>query len=579
MNEKDAVNQTLFKDLYAGHYIICDSCHRRMGKSNAAVQDSDKIYVNNDLYEAYINGFLNASKDIVNSGTQTVSTDGDISIPDKIVKNRDLSIGIYYYLKNLWDKWLIIADSNSFDVSTYFNNNFVFTDSFYRNTYHELAVNCQKLLENWTQLADNGSLFHFLSAIVKDHHCLFLPVPDYVGFNGETQKHDIEMMEDLFRPLPYSAVEEPSNSNKFVVIYTYPSNTKDDDNGYKSDSYDIWSHTEGFTDTAKKLFKITNANDFDRNKDIATREGYNVPSFGISFGRQNNHIFKNLRVTMDNPVMTEQSIKALCDIAQKGSGGGRKVHFIGQDTFNVFSNYSYTIEVEMLGNAQICPLMYFQLMNIPMWRGTYMIYKVVHNMTAGNMTTTLTAMKMSKYCKPFNSTFFVYNPYTQTETSNTNRIESDCDDSDNGYLSTVPEEVIFRHNPNGWNLRKACKWLQENSQPGSSGACAKYVRMAIEKGGISTNGRPSWAWKYVNYLPTIGFKHILHHVRGKTEYVPMAGDIAVYKNGGRTDVPGHICMYTGVQWCSDFRQNSMYVYRTTTECDIYRFEDNKKTNG
>jgi hypothetical protein len=53
--------------------------------------------------------------------------------------------------------------------------------------------------------------------------------------------------------------------------------------------------------------------------------------------------------------------------------------------------------------------------------------------------------------------------------------------------------------------------------------------MAIEKGGISTNGRPRWAWKYINYLPTIGFKHILHHVRGKTEYVPMAGDIAVYK--------------------------------------------------
>lgn len=436
MNEKDAANQTLFKDLYAGHYIICDSCHRRMGKSNAAVQDSDRIYVNNDLYEAYVNGFLNASKDIVNSGTQTVSTDGDISIPDKIVKNRDLSIGIYYYLKNLWDKWLIIADSNSFDVSTYFNNNFVFTDSFYRNTYHELAVNCQKLLENWTQLADNGSLFHFLSAIVKDHHCLFLPVPDYVGFNGKTQKHDIEMMEDLFRPLPYSAVEEPSNSNKFVVIYTYPSNTKDDDNGYKSDSYDIWSHTEGFTDTAKKLFKITNANDFDRNKDIATREGYNVPSFGISFGRQNNHIFKNLRVTMDNPVMTEQSIKALCDIAQKGSGGGRKVHFIGQDTFNVFSNYSYTIEVEMLGNAQICPLMYFQLMNIPMWRGTYMIYKVVHNMTAGNMTTTLTAMKMSKYCKPFNSTFFVYNPYTQTETS-PDTTSSSCETSDSGTSTSV----------------------------------------------------------------------------------------------------------------------------------------------
>lgn len=41
-----------------------------------------------------------------------------------------------------------------------------------------------------------------------------------------------------------------------------------------------------------------------------------------------------------------------------------------------------------------------------MWRGTYMIYKVVHNMTPGNMTTTVTAMKMNKYATPFNTSFF-----------------------------------------------------------------------------------------------------------------------------------------------------------------------------
>lgn len=440
-NEKDRESQDLFKDLYAGCYIICDSCSRIMGQSVGDVNTNDQIWVSNSLYEAYVGGFINASSDIIN-GYAANNGNGENQIPDKVIKNRDLSIAIYYYLKNLWDKWLVIADNNAFDVVNFFNKNFIFTDSFYNNTYNKLAINCQKLLDAWTQLADNASLFQFLSRIVTDHSCIFLPVPDYIGFNGETQKHDIEMMEDLFRPLPYNAIKAPSNNNKFVVIFTHsPSSIKDEDNGFKTDSYDIWSRTEGFTETAKKLFETTNSEGFDRNTDIATREGYNVPSFGISFGRQNNHIFKNLKVTMENPVMTEQSIKALWNIAEMGSGGGRKVHFVGQDTFNVFTNYSYSVNVEMLGNAQICPLMYFQLMNIPMWRGTYMIYKVVHNMTPGNMITTFTGMKMSKYAKPFNSTFFTYNPYTHIEDNSRDKNTNECDDETN-YGTSVPDGVI-----------------------------------------------------------------------------------------------------------------------------------------
>ena len=577
-NENDRESQDLFKNLYVGCYIICDSCYRVMGKNTNDVDWSDQIWVNGDLYDAYIGGFLNATYDIIATNTPA-DVDGEVKMPDDVVKNRDLSISIYYYLKNLWDKWLVIADNNAFDVKNFFEKNFIFTDSFYNNTYHKLAINCQLLLDAWTELADNASLFQFLSRIVSDHKCIFLPVPDYIGFNGETQQHDVEMMEDLFRPLPYNAIEAPSNSNKFVVMFTHsPSSVQDEENGYKTDSYDIWSRTEGFTEISKKLFEKTNSETFDRENGMATREGYNVPSFGISFGRQNNHIFKNLKVTMDNPVMTEQAIKATFQIAQMGSGGGRKVHFVGQDTFNVFTNYSYSIEVEMLGNAQICPLMYFQLMNIPMWRGTYMIYKVVHNMTPGNMITTLTAMKMSKYSKPFNSTFFAYNPYAKIDDNSGGELDTSCEENNDEDINLEMSDALFKVNPKGWNLRRACEWLQENSQGGSTGWCARYVRMAIEKGfndPNSTAGRPNWAWKYVYYLPTIGFKRILHHIRNQTNYTPEPGDIAVYKKGNRTDVPGHICMFTGIQWCSDFKQRNMYVYNSTTEADIFRFEDKK----
>ena len=42
-----------------------------------------------------------------------------------------------------------------------------------------------------------------------------------------------------------------------------------------------------------------------------TRYGYNVPAFGVEFGRQNNAIFKKINVGMQNPVQTEQATSFL----------------------------------------------------------------------------------------------------------------------------------------------------------------------------------------------------------------------------------------------------------------------------
>lgn len=415
--------ETFFKDLYLKPYVVCDGCYRLMGKetSNSEIKDYDKIYVKDSLMEGYIKGFLEAYNSIVNQQTVNIGNEnGNMNVSLNTFKCRDLSISIYYYLKNLWDKWLVTCHDNAFDVKDYFDENFVFIDSFYKNVYHYLAINCEKLLKTWNELSDNGSLFHFISRIVSDHGCIFLPVPDYIGFNGNTQEQDIKAMEDLFRPMPYNDMPLPNNNNKFIVMFTHsPSHMKTEQNNFKTDSYDIWSHDikngsligkynhlRGITDEAKKLFSSEIKPDEDRKKPLASRYGYNVPSFGIAFGRQNNHLFKNLRLNMDNPVMTEQAIKAQWQIALKGSSDAHSICFIGQDTFNVFANYSYNISVEMMGNAQICPLMYFQLLNVPLWRGTYMIYKVTHSMTPGNMITTIDAMKMNKYAQPFNTAFF-----------------------------------------------------------------------------------------------------------------------------------------------------------------------------
>lgn len=140
---------------------------------------------------------------------------------------------------------------------------------------------------------------------------------------------------------------------------------------------------------------------------ITSRYAYAMPCFGLTVNRGNNYIFKSINVNMDSPKITAAAAQTWSDILTKtGADGSKRVFFHGQDIYSIYSQYAYACEVEMLGCAQIQPLMYFQLLNIPMWRGSYMIYKVSHNMTPGNMVTKFVGMKMSRYQTPFADGYF-----------------------------------------------------------------------------------------------------------------------------------------------------------------------------
>lgn len=147
-------------------------------------------------------------------------------------------------------------------------------------------------------------------------------------------------------------------------------------------------------------------------------------------------------------------------------------------------------------------------------------------------------------------------------------------------VNTPLEPGLFKKNPRGWNIRAACEWINKNSKFISQHACAKFVRKAIEAGGIPTNGRPNWAWEYINYLPTIGFKFLRKVKKAEMKnFKPEPGDIAVYQKNGNPNVPGHICMWTGKQWCSDFKQQNMIVYGHTDEAYLFRFSDSNNSQA
>ena len=105
------------------------------------------------------------------------------------------------------------------------------------------------------------------------------------------------------------------------------------------------------------------------------------------------------------------------------------------------------------------------------------------------------------------------------------------------------------------DINAAIQALNRNAGASSKHQCARYVRMALEAGGMDTSKRPSAAKNYHlnGYLKSIGFQQYQPQYGGASGYQTInaqPGDIEVQVY----EPYGHICMYNGSIWVSDFRQ-------------------------
>lgn len=115
----------------------------------------------------------------------------------------------------------------------------------------------------------------------------------------------------------------------------------------------------------------------------------------------------------------------------------------------------------------------------------------------------------------------------------------------------------------GFDLGKTLAYLAQNAESKSTGYCAKYIREALEAGGFNTSGHPSSAHEYDTYLKKMGFVEV-----DKKNYVPQPGDIVVHEAiPGHSD--GHISMYDGSNWYSDFKQKDMHGGSAFRNSDNY----------
>ena len=119
-----------------------------------------------------------------------------------------------------------------------------------------------------------------------------------------------------------------------------------------------------------------------------------------------------------------------------------------------------------------------------------------------------------------------------------------------------------------WDGEEAGRYATENAEKKSIGLCAMYVRKAMIAGGIPLyQGANAWQYKYL--LPILRFEEIDKNEEKKV------GDIVVFQPIGKRRF-GHIAIWNGKQWVSDFKQRSIIVHSdyTKKECEYAIFRRN-----
>ena len=78
------------------------------------------------------------------------------------------------------------------------------------------------------------------------------------------------------------------------------------------------------------------------------------------------------------------------------------------------------------------------------------------------------------------------------------------------------------------------------------------------------------AWAYRDALPFYGYHEVASGMGNQMNgFHPQKGDVVVIENG-KHSIWGHIAIFTGNCWISDFKQKTMSPYRKPVPYKIFR---------
>ena len=368
------------------------------------------IYASNTNYDMYFKTLTTELSALTEGYSTATEKDAALNEIFNTTNLNDIKLMLYRSCKNIYDKWLggvTNPDNIIFQCGENDNNegnrkqtdlamasrfgrtkarlidSFRFVNRSFRDIGDELFINPIPLNDK-LQDFPNTSAYEIISGLLGDNKFDFIALPTFINF------HDDKVLETMFKPI--SMYEEPIKScgPSFVCVYVGQKSKnldlKDASTNYTNDGFDIRCDGVNLSSSIPPDYSSPLANNNGKPYEDA------LPVFVVRYGQQNQNLFKDITLDQSEFSESEESIKIVQDISMKGSNTNMSVG--GQNMYNVYSVRSYSAEVEMMGNAMVQPMMYFQLDNIPMFHGAYMITRVKHSIKPNNMSTNFTGVRI-----------------------------------------------------------------------------------------------------------------------------------------------------------------------------------------
>ncbi len=395
-------------DLFTTEVIISNSSIKIWKENDdstsslSAPNTREGITVKSDDLKLYVDIIvqkLKENKNAISSTSKKKQREQDIfgTADENLIK-----LQMYRTCKNVYDKW--IGGSNGVDDVIFQGacsgrngidselaklagrnaNDLKLIDSFrfvtrsFKDVGDDLIINpvpINEFLRNNT----NSSFYDAVTSLLASNNFDFIPLPSYINYGDE------KTLQSIFKPMSSAeAFEQGSIGPSFVCVYVGQKSKHLDfnDSDYSNDGFDVRCDDDG---------NMSQGLPDDFSLSAAPHEN-NVAVFAVNYSQQNQNIFKDITLDQSEFSETAESLQITDDIANKGSETNKSL--AGQNIYNVYSVRSYKTEVEMMGNAMIQPMMYFQLNNIPMFHGAYMITHVRHSIKPNHMSTHFTGIRI-----------------------------------------------------------------------------------------------------------------------------------------------------------------------------------------
>lgn len=328
---------------------------------NVEVKDAIKKRLS-DLNNELINSLKNKLEQITKDTVEL----------NKLKYNRHLINENYHAIKTIYDRWIKYTNGVGYP---YIGNKklkdvFVYVDRAMKNIENTI-VDPEIILD---MIDDpNLSVYSVISTILSDNGFEFFPLQNFIK--------DPKMFDNTFK---IGQKEITPTEPYFVCMYI----------GGGTKNLKLESENIDFNKNVNLDYYSNKENNYGNSE--FPENSINV--FRVLYGSQGQSMFSGYSIESAEKRPTNESIQIMSRIANDDNKSAASI--VPNNLYSMYQERAYNAKISGLGNVMIQPTQFFNLENIPLYSGGYLIISTEHDMSDNLLKTSFTGTKMNKFPLP-----------------------------------------------------------------------------------------------------------------------------------------------------------------------------------